>query len=48
VVNAGGSKVYVGPDFCGIDAEAQGFAAFHHKVHVKDPGLVDVFFEPCG
>lgn len=47
VINAGGSKVYIGPNFCENLAADQGFAAFHHKVHVKDPGLVDVLSEPC-
>ena len=44
---ADGSKVYVGPNFCDIDAAVQGFAGFHHKVHLTDPGLVDVRSEGC-
>jgi hypothetical protein len=42
-----GAKVYIGPNFCDIDALAQGFAAFHHHVHLTDPGLIDVLSEPC-
>lgn len=33
-------KVYVGPNFCELDAAEQGFAGFHHKVHA-DLGLVE-------
>jgi len=41
------SKVYIGPNFCDVDAAAQGFEPFHLKVHVTDPGLVDVLSEGC-
>lgn len=41
------AKVYVGPNFCAIPASEQGFAAFHAKVHLTDPGLVDVRAERC-
>ena len=41
------SKVYVGPNFCAVPASEQGWVAFHHKVHVTDPGLVDVLAEGC-
>ena len=47
VIDSGDSRVYIGPNFCEVNASAQGFAAFHQKVHVKDPGLVDVLSEPC-
>ena len=40
-------KVYVGPNFCDVDASAQGFYGFHHKVHLTDPGMVDVKSEGC-
>ena len=40
-------KVYVGPNFCELDATEQGFAGFHRKVHLTDPGLVDVKSEGC-
>lgn len=46
-VTSSGAKAYIGPDFCEVNASAQGFAAFHHKVHVTDPGSVDVLSEPC-
>jgi len=42
-----GVNVYVGPNFCDVDAAEQGFAGFHHKVHITDPGLVDVMSEGC-
>ena len=32
-------RVYVGPNFCELDATAQGFAAFHAQVHLGAPGL---------
>ena len=47
IESSAGEKVYMGPNFCDVTASDQGFAAFHHKVHVKDPGLVDVKSEPC-
>ena len=47
ITDSAGNKVYVGPNFCDIDATAQGFAGFHHKVHLTDPGLVDVLSEGC-
>lgn len=47
IVSSSGDKVYVGPNFCDVGASAQGFYGFHNKVHVKDPGLVDVMSEAC-
>ena len=47
VLDSTGSKAYVGPNFCEVEASAQGFAAFHHKVHLKDTGLAEVRSEPC-
>lgn len=47
VETSSGGKVYIGPNFCEVNASAQGFAAFHHKVHLTDPGIVDVRSEPC-
>jgi hypothetical protein len=44
---ANGDKVYVGPNFCDVDASAQGFYGFHQKVHVTDPGLNDILSEGC-
>jgi hypothetical protein len=44
---ANGEKVYVGPNFCDVDAAAQGFYGFHAKVHVTDPGINDISPEPC-
>ena len=43
VVN--GTNVFVGPNFCAVEATAQGHAAFHHKVHVTNPGVI--FSAPC-
>ena len=40
-------KVYLGPNFCDLDAAEQGFAGFHHKVHLTDPGINDVDSEGC-
>ena len=47
IIDSSGSKVYIGPNFCDVEASAQGFASFHRKVHVEDPGLVDVDSESC-
>jgi hypothetical protein len=33
-VTDGSGKVYIGPNFCDNDVTSQGFAAFHHKVHI--------------
>lgn len=44
---ANGEKVYVGPNFCDIEAAAQGFYGFHHKVHATDPGVNDILSEGC-
>ena len=46
-ITVNGEKVYVGPNFCEVDASAQGFSGFHHKVHLTDPGLVNVNSEGC-
>jgi hypothetical protein len=40
VISANGERIYLGPNFCENAPVAQGFAAFHHEVHLKDPGLV--------
>lgn len=45
VVN--GEQVNVGPDFCHVDASANGFAQFHANVHLTDPGTVDVKSGAC-
>ncbi len=44
---ANGEKVYVGPNFCDVEAAAQGFYGFHAKVHAQDPGVNDIQSEPC-
>jgi hypothetical protein len=45
-INGNGGKVYIGPNFCDMDANAQGFYNFHANVH--ENGLSDrVFGEPC-
>lgn len=44
---ASGEKVYVGPNFCDVEASAQGFYGFHHNVHLTDPGLNDIHSEAC-
>jgi hypothetical protein len=41
-----GEKVYVGPDFCNIDATKNGFAQFHANVHISAIP-VDVHGERC-
>ena len=47
IIAGDGSKVYVGPNFCGIDAAETGFAAYHYQVHLTDPGVVDAKAEGC-
>jgi len=44
---ANGDKVYVGPNFCDVEAAAQGFYGFHAKVHLTDPGINDILSEGC-
>ena len=44
---ASGEKLYVGPNFCTNAATAQGFYAFHKNVHLTDPGINDIWSEPC-
>jgi hypothetical protein len=44
-----GQKVYIGPNFCDNAATEQGFAAFHHKVHIAvRPSLNDVVVKSEG
>jgi hypothetical protein len=45
--SASGEKVYVGPNFCSNAATAKGFSNFHRNVHLVDPGVNDIWFEPC-
>lgn len=47
ILNGNGERVYVGPDFCNVDATEIGFAQYHARVHVTDPGKVDVRATGC-
>jgi hypothetical protein len=42
-----GEKVYVGPNFCDNAATKNGFSNFHRNVHLVDPGINDIWSEPC-
>ena len=40
ILAGNGEKVYVGPNYCDIQVNDQGFTAFHQKVHVPNIGTV--------